>query len=151
MKFDGVLPPINILAQRNPYLVGIKGVGMTALAIILQQAGLMVRGADLPEEFVTDTLLRTHDISVDDFSTASLPADTSLVIYSGAHGGRKHDLVQAALKQGIPAISLAQAVGLLSQTKPTIGVCGVGGKSTTSALLSWILEQSGHQIGRAHV
>lgn len=145
MNFTGTLPDVSLLTHPHPYLVGVKGVGMTALAILLKQAGLDVRGADVAEEFVTDPLLIQHDIPVDEFGSADLPFDASIVIYSGAHNGSQQALVQQAQARQLPVLSLAQAIGLLSQAKTSIGVCGVGGKSTTSALMSWILEQAGHE------
>lgn len=145
MKFQGELPELNLLQFSNAYLVGIKGVGMTALAVLLQQAGLRVSGADVAESFVTDETLQHHQIAVSPFDQAELPDDTAVVIYSGAHQGMKQPLVQTAQARQLPVLSLAQAVGLLSLTKQTIGVCGVGGKSTTSALVSWILDQAGWQ------
>lgn len=144
MKFQGKLPEVDHLQRAQLYLVGIKGVGMTALALMLQQLGLTVRGADSAESFVTEELLSKSGIEVDNFETAQLPPETNLIIYSGANGGRDNPLVQIAADQNIAVLSLAQAMGLLSLTKTTIGVCGVGGKSTTSALVSWILDQAGH-------
>lgn len=144
MKFQGTLPEVDLIKRAQPYLVGIKGVGMTALAVLLHQMGLEVHGADTAESFVTDELLAELGIEVDDFEAAAWPPATNLIIYSGANGGRQHPLVQTATNQKIAVLSLAQAIGLLSQTKTTIGVCGVGGKSTTSALVSWILDQAGH-------
>jgi UDP-N-acetylmuramate--alanine ligase len=129
------------------YLVGVKGVGMTALALILQQLGCAVRGADVVNEtFVTDDLLGQHNIVVESFAEAHLTTVAqprlAAVIYSGAHQGSHHALVQAATAMGVVVMSLAQAVGCLSRQKDTIAVAGVGGKSSTTAMLSLILRQA---------
>lgn len=145
MRLDAQLPPLDLLQLSQIYMVGIKGVGMTACAVMLQEAGLVVSGADLPESFVTDRILREKNIHVEAFSEASIPENTDAVIYSGAHQGADNFLVREAQLQSIPCLTLAQAVGLLSRAKPTIAVCGVGGKSTTSALLSWIFTVAGHR------
>jgi len=142
MNFTAELPDISLLTQESIYMIGIKGVGMTALATMLVEAGLHVGGADVSEKFVTDELLHSMGIVVDDLAEAQIPADCRLVIYSGAHQGRQNPLVRRAVDQNIVAVNLATAVGLLSREVKTIGVCGVGGKSTTSALLSWIFDQS---------
>ncbi|HRN96516.1 MAG TPA: Mur ligase domain-containing protein, partial [Candidatus Levybacteria bacterium] len=58
------------LPYKKIYFVGIKGVGMTALAVIAKQAGYQVRGSDVAETFITDSTLASHDIVVDThFST----------------------------------------------------------------------------------
>lgn len=146
MNFSTALPSLNILTERAIYFMGIKGVGMTSLAIILQQAGVTVSGCDTEEIFVTDELLAEHEISVDTFADAVVPSECKVVVYSGSHQGRNNPVVQQALQQGKTAISLAEAVGLLSTTKSTIAVSGVGGKSTTSALLAWIMESADQPV-----
>lgn len=145
MNLQPELPELDLLSQKEVYLVGIKGVGMTALAVLLAEAGVSVLGADVAESFVTDALLRQRGIEVQEFSVAQVPSETSVVVYSGAHQGNRQRLVQEAVMNGIPCLNLAEATGLISQQRETVAVCGVGGKSTTSALLSWILERAGMQ------
>lgn len=138
------LPHLALTQESIVYMVGIKGVGMTALATLLHEAGVQVLGADVLEEFVTDASLARLGIEVQPFATAHIPAEVSVVVYSGAHQGKQNPLVQSAIKAGKTVLNLAQAVGILSQERETIAVCGVGGKSTTSALLSWIFTKAGH-------
>lgn len=145
LKLDVEPTAINILAWKQAYFVGIKGVGMTSLAVLLKQAGVDVVGADVPESFVTDALLETHGILVQNFETATLPSSVSGVIYSGAHKGSNHPLVQEAEQAGLPCLTLAQATGSLTLAKSTVISCGVGGKSTTSAWLSLVLSLAGMQ------
>lgn len=133
----------SVLEWKQVYFVGIKGVGMASLAVLLKQAGADVSGADVSESFVTDELLAQNKIRVDDFATAVLPENVQGIVYSGAHKGQGHPLVQTALSSGIPCYTLAQATGSLSLAKQTLLTCGVGGKSTTSAWLSVIQELSG--------
>lgn len=134
---------LSLLSLPSVYFVGIKGVGMTSLAVLLAQAGVSVEGADTEETFVTDEQLAQAGITPEVFSQAQVPAVAGCVIYSGAHRGIAHPLVQSAIQQGIPVLSHAQALGLLTREKSTVGVCGVGGKSTTTSLLAWIFERAG--------
>lgn len=143
MNFIGELPRgIKLLESGPVYFVGIKGVGMTALAVLLSQAGVSVSGADTEESFVTDAQLHEAGIEVQSFANAQL-SDAKIVVYSGAHKGFSQPLVVEARSRGLVCLTHAQAVGLLSAEKETIGVCGVGGKSTTSALLAHILQVAG--------
>lgn len=145
MKFVGELPSgVKLLESGPVYFVGIKGVGMTALAVLLSQAGVKVSGADTSESFVTDAQLLAAGIDVQTFETAQL-GDAKIVVYSGAHKGFSQPLVVEARARGLVCLTHAQAIGLLSQEKETIGVCGVGGKSTTSALLAHILQTAGEK------
>ena len=131
--------------QGNCFLVGIKGVGMTSLALMLKDKKWQVSGADYSEEFITDEILRQKKIGVVDFDQAVLPANTQVVVYSGANQGKNNPIVKEAVRRRLPIFSLSQAVGLLSAQKDTIAVCGVGGKTTTTAMLAWILEFAGHK------
>lgn len=142
MNLSPQLPQVDLFSGGLVYFVGIKGVGMTALAVLLQNAGVEVAGADVAESFVTDEILSSRRIPIDEFG-ARLPADVECVVYSGAHKGKNNPLVQEALEKEIPCLTLAEAAGVVSQKKETIAVCGVGGKSTTSALLAWMLETAG--------
>lgn len=138
MKSAVTSPLTNI---HHCYLIGIKGVGMTALAQCLIDKGIQVAGCDVSDQFVTEKILSSLPIQIDDLQTQVLPEKTDCVIYGSAHQGTQHHLAQLAMKQSIPLYSHAQILGMLSLEKETVAVCGVGGKSTTSALLAWALEK----------
>ncbi len=127
------------------YLIGIKGVAMTALAQCLLDAGKHVRGSDVEEKFVTQSILDQRHIQIDSGFDSELPADVECVIYTAAHQGHFNHQVQQALEKNLPTLSHAEALGSLFNQKQGIAVCGVGGKSTTSAMITWILEKTGHQ------
>ncbi len=127
------------------YLVGIKGVALTALAQCLLDAGKQVRGSDVAEDFVTKDILAKRGIEIDSGFESEIPAATDCVIYTAAHQGQFNPQVQQAQAKGIPIMSHAEALGELFNEKKGIAVCGVGGKSTTSAMIAWILEKTGQQ------
>jgi UDP-N-acetylmuramate--alanine ligase len=125
------------------HFTGICGVGMTALALCLQDKGLHITGSDTGEQFVTSSVLEARGIRVDTGFTQIKPDNNiNALVYTGSHGGSTNPQVISAQALGIPTYSLAQALGLLSQAKKTIAVCGVGGKTTTSAMLATIFEQA---------
>lgn len=127
------------------YLVGIKGVAMTALAQCLLDAGKDVRGSDVAEEFVTQRILDHRQLLIDADFSVPLPAETDCVIYTAAHQAQDNPQVQAARQRGLPTWTHAEALGQLFNQHQGIAVCGVGGKSTTSAMITWILAQTGYQ------
>src|SRR3989338_3091703 len=111
--------------SQSIFLVGIKGVAMTNLALILKKMGNEVTGSDLAEKFITDDLLKKNKITWrQGFDPKKLPLNTDLVIYSAAHLGDKNPQIVKAKKRGIKVISQAELLGQLSkQFKNTIAVC----------------------------
>jgi UDP-N-acetylmuramate--alanine ligase len=135
---------MNILEYSSFYLVGIKGVAMTSLAQCLVDAGKKVMGSDVEEEFVTQQILDQLHIQIDTGFTNSIPSEVECVVYTAAHQSQLNPQVLQAQKQGLPVLPHAQALASLFNQKKGIAVCGVGGKSTTSAMIAWILERTGH-------
>ncbi len=114
---------------------------MCALALCAQDLGIKITGSDLGEIFVTDQILKERKINWGvGFDERRISKDVDLVITTGAHGGLQNSEVLAAKKKGIPVLTQAQALAEFSQGKEVIAVCGVGGKTTTSALIAHILD-----------
>ncbi len=126
------------------HLVGIKGVAMTALAQCLAAAGKRVTGVDVSEDFVTKEALDQLSVPIGTDFLAPLPPDTDVVVYTAAHQGKFNPQVVRANEQEIPTASHAEALSWMFNQKEGIAVCGVGGKSTTSAMIAWILEKTAH-------
>src|SRR4030042_2504723 len=96
---------------KSIHFVGIKGVGMTPLAIIAKEAGFRVSGCDVDEEFITDETLKNAGIKPQiEFSESHLQ-DMDLIITTGAHGGFENIEVVEAKKKEIPVWTQGQAVG----------------------------------------
>jgi UDP-N-acetylmuramate--alanine ligase len=130
------------------HLVGIKGVAMTALAQILKARGVNVTGSDGPATFFTDAILRKLKIPyTNEFSAAAISKDVDMVISSAAylHEGKplNNIEVQAALRAKIPTYTYPEVMSEITKEYRTIGVAGSHGKSTTTALLGWVLTQCG--------
>ncbi|PIR61502.1 MAG: hypothetical protein COY81_01205 [Candidatus Pacebacteria bacterium CG_4_10_14_0_8_um_filter_43_12] len=134
---------MNFFDHQHFYLVGIKGVAMTSLAQLLLDAGKSVSGSDQGEEFVTQTKLDQLGVTIDADFAAQLPKNTDCVIYTAAHRGKFNPQVQAAIKLGTAVYSQAEALSCFFNQKKGIAVCGVGGKSTVSAMIAWIFEKTG--------
>lgn len=131
------------------YLVGIKGVAMTALAQILTDAGKTVAGCDVADDFVTAEVLTHTNCHIDIGFDHPLPTEVECVIYTAAHQGQANPMVMRAQQDHIPVASHAEALAFFLNQKHGIAVCGVGGKSTTSAMIAWILSQVGLRPGYA--
>lgn len=132
---------------KSIFIIGIKGVAMTNLAVIMKKMGKNVTGADLKEEFITDELLKKHDIPYSvGFEPEILREGTDLVIYSAAHGGTNNPIAVEAKKRKIPVVSQVEVIAdVMKQFKNKIAVSGCHGKTTTSSLLSYALIQLGEK------
>lgn len=132
--------------MKRIHFVGIKGVAMAALAIWYREAGYMVTGSDVTEEFPTDEILAKAGIAIlPDFDPRNLRGRVkpSLVIYTGAHGGRDNPEVVEAQALGIPTLPHGKALGDVMQGKKQITVAGSHGKTTTTAMVACILAHAG--------
>ncbi|MDO8621243.1 MAG: UDP-N-acetylmuramate--L-alanine ligase [Candidatus Levybacteria bacterium] len=128
------------------HFVGIKGVGMTPLAVIAKEAGMKVSGSDIGETFITDEILKKAKIiPLVGFSKNHI-GNPDLVITTGAHGGFTNVEVIEAKKKEIKVITQGEAVGIFMKGKIFgreqigISVTGTHGKTTTTAIIATILK-----------
>lgn len=125
---------------KNIFFIGIKGVAMTNLAVFLKKTEKNIFGADIGEEFITDKLLKNNKINWF-IGFNHLPKETDLVVYSAAHGGLNNPLILKARERDIKIVSQAELLGeLIKDFKIKIAVSGCHGKTTTSSLLSYALN-----------
>lgn len=140
------------------YFVGIKGVGMTSLAVLCKQAGFEIRGSDVSEKFITDVILKREGISIDlGFDAKYLERffkdskkDESLVIVTAAHGGLSNEQAVFAKDKRINVLTHGQAIGELMRGEifggkdvKGISIAGSHGKTTISAMLAFFLSRLG--------
>ncbi len=128
----------------NIYFIGIKGAGMAPVAQILQFMGKKVSGSDTAEKFFTDEILRRNKIKfIEGFASCNIPKKVDLIIYSSAYNKKNNLEMAEALKRGVPTISQAEALAEIFNAKKGIAVCGSHGKTTTAALLAFVLKEVG--------
>jgi len=135
---------IDLKDFRHLHFTGLKGVGMTALALCFKDMDKLISGSDTDEEFVTDAILRKSGISVGvGFLKARIEKEKpDLLIYTAAHQGEENPEVKAAKQAGIPVLTYAETLGEFMKQKRGISVCGVGGKSTVSAMIATVLTKA---------
>ncbi|HEV2339841.1 MAG TPA: UDP-N-acetylmuramate--L-alanine ligase [Patescibacteria group bacterium] len=132
------------------HFVGIKGVGMTPLALIANEAGFTVSGSDVEETYITDEMLQKAGIVPFIGFAKEHIQRADFVITTGAHGGYSNVEVQEAKARGIPVMTQGEAVGYFMSGKPFgrkdvvgISVAGCHGKTTTTAMIATLLRDGG--------
>lgn len=123
------------------HCVGIGGIGVSAAAKFLRLQGKEVSGSDESASVVTADAERAG-IRVLAPAAANVDPDLDLLLYTSAAPETQVERAEAA-RLGIPQMSYFEFLGLLSQGRPTVAVCGTNGKSTTTAMLGLILERAG--------
>ncbi len=123
------------------YFIGIGGYGMSALALVLLNMGLQVSGADLKESEITKYLIR-QGVEIFYHHRPKNIEDCQLIIHSTAIPKDNPEMGEAR-RRGIPLWHRSRLLSALMADRYSIAVAGAHGKTTTAALLSFILEQEG--------
>ena len=125
------------------HLIGIGGIGVSAVARILFKKGVQVSGSDLVSSKVTDGLSKLGmKVLIGPHRAKNVEKDVDLVAYTVAIPQDNPELVQAK-KLKISILTYPQILGELTKDKFTIAVCGTHGKTTTTSLISLILTMGG--------
>jgi UDP-N-acetylmuramate--alanine ligase len=132
---------INIKDYDNLHFVGVKGIGVSALAIIAKFLGHKVTGSDYPQTFITDKLLNKEKIPVKEFSADNIDGIDAL-IHSVAYKD-DHVEIKEAKNNNIPVFTYPEALGAVMKGFKGVATTGCNGKTTTSSMFAFILEDSG--------
>jgi UDP-N-acetylmuramate--alanine ligase len=133
----------------NVFLIGIGGIGMSALARYFNQKDLMVSGYDRTETDLTKTLVKEGIEVVYSESISSeiqnLSKDSSLIIYTPAIS-KSSKLFAYFKEQQFELYKRSVVLGTITKRLPTLAVAGTHGKTTTSAILTHLLKASGVKL-----
>jgi len=123
------------------HFIGIGGIGMSALARYFLARGDEVSGSDTSGSEITEELEKLG-VKIFVGHKAENIAHQDLVIFSAAVQEDNPELIEAR-KQGIKCQKYAQALGEITKEKFTIAVSGMHGKSTTTAMIGFMMEKAG--------
>jgi UDP-N-acetylmuramate--alanine ligase len=128
--------------NKRIHMVGIKGVGMTALAEIMYARSAIISGSDTDEVFYTDAILKAKGIPYyEEFASEHITEDIELVVYSAAYSEATNCELRQAKKSNIPMLSYSDVLGQLSAESDSCGIAGVHGKTTTTAMAGTIIKK----------
>ncbi len=129
---------------RHLHFIGICGTAMGAVAAALQDQGYTVTGSDAGVYPPMSTFLSERGISISSpFHPDNIPNDADLIVVGNAIS-RGNPELEAVLNRRLRYISLPEALRqfFLSGRHNAV-VSGTHGKTTTSSLLTWILQTAG--------
>ncbi len=128
------------------HLVGVAGVGMSALAQALLAAGHRVSGSDRlfdrGSELPVIARLRNAGVRFAAQDGSAVTEATAAVVVSTAVEADNPDLA-AAVRVGCPAVHRAEMLGRLLRGKQCVAVTGTSGKSTVAGMIGWVLQELG--------
>lgn len=128
------------------YLVGIGGIGMSALARYFAAQDKIVGGYDRTSTYLTKELeaagiLVHFKDDVNAIPEAFMSAENTLIIYTPAVPSN-HAELNYFRDNGFEVLKRAQVLGELSKTYNTVAVAGTHGKTTTSSIIAHLLKSS---------
>lgn len=135
------------MTGKNIYFVGICGTGMASLAAMLKNVGHTVSGSDQDVYPPMSTFLADQNIPIfAGFDAERLARVTPDLVVIGNAISRGNPEVEYVLNAKLPYASMPAALSeFFIRGRYSCVVTGTHGKTTTTALLAWILEASGRQ------
>ena len=129
------------------HLIGIGGIGVSALAQYYLSKGHTVSGSDLVASEITDFLKEKGAAIFIGNTAGNISDNLDLVIFSPAVKEENQELAKAralqAFGQKLQVLSYPEALGELTKKYFTIAISGSHGKSTTTAMIGLILAKAG--------
>lgn len=127
---------------RKVHMLGIAGIGMSAVARYFLANGIDVTGYDRDRSEVAIALeeegARIHYVE----DTSAIPADLDIAIYTPAIPDDSKELT-ALRKSSIQLMKRSEVLGLISRSNRCIAVAGTHGKTTTSSIMAYVLRTCG--------
>lgn len=142
---EGSIPTLEIpdLSRfRWLHLVGVGGAGMGGIARLLLARGFVVSGSDLKDSRALGELRSAGATAYAGHAAEQLDPKTDAVVISTAIPERNPELLEAR-RRGLPVLARAQVLAGLAEGKRTFAVSGTHGKTTTTSMLSVIVDHAG--------
>jgi len=127
--------------KRAVHIVGIGGAGMSAIARVLLGRGVRVSGSDRSTNDITQKLQALGATIYEGHAAGQIAGAETVLISSAVKDDNPE--VMAARADGIPVLKRREALPLLMGDAQQICVAGTHGKTTTTALITHLLRETG--------
>ncbi len=130
------------LSKEQWHFIGILGTGMRSMAVYAAECGASITGSDIRPSPALESLTREGiRVSLQQEGEA-LGRDTDLVVISPAIKDDNPELLRAQ-RLGLEVVRYPELLGQLMDYQTGIAVAGTHGKSTTAALIAYIMQKGG--------
>lgn len=119
------------------HFVGIKGSGMSSLALVLHEKGYHVQGSDVPTYFFTQRDLEKAGIPIFNFDANNIKE--GMTVIAGNAFPDSHEEIVRAKELGLEVIRYHDFIGQFIQNFTSIAVTGSHGKTSTTGMLAHVL------------
>lgn len=126
---------------RKVHFVGIGGAGMSGIADVMNTLGYQVSGSDVASNAVTEQL-KSSGVNVYYSHSVENVRDVDVVVTSTAISSDNLEVI-AAKASRIPVVPRAEMLAELMRFSHGIAVAGTHGKTTTTSLVTSVLEEAG--------
>ncbi len=123
--------------RKHIFFIGIGGYGLSAIARFMHESGYAVSGSDRQLSPLAYEL-RNLGINVYEGHATDHIVGIDVVVKSSAIPDDNPEVL-AARKAGIPVLKRSEFLGEIMEKNIGIAVAGTHGKTTTSAMISWVL------------
>ena len=120
------------------HFIGIKGSGMSALAIIMKELGYEVQGSDYDKHYFTEDHLIKNNIKILKFSKENI--NDNLIIVKGNTFDDTNEEVKEAINKKLKIYTYQEMVEKITNEYNLIAVSGCHGKTTTSSMIAHVLD-----------
>jgi UDP-N-acetylmuramate: L-alanyl-gamma-D-glutamyl-meso-diaminopimelate ligase len=129
---------------RHIHFIGICGTAMGAVAAAMRAQGYTVTGSDAGVYPPMSTFLESKGIKLSEgYRAENIPADADLIVVGNAIS-RGNPEIEAVLNRKLYYLSLPETLKqFFLRGRHNLVVTGTHGKTTTTALLIWILKNAG--------
>jgi UDP-N-acetylmuramate--alanine ligase len=125
------------------HFIGIGGAGLSAIATVLLQQGYTVSGSDREASAMTERLTQLGATVFIGHRPENLAGVVDTVVISSAIAADNPELLTAR-QRGLTVSKRAEWLGQMMRGRVGIAIAGTHGKTTTTAMIAWILQQAGH-------
>src|SRR3989449_6722814 len=135
-------------APKKFHFLGICGSAMASVAAVLQERGFRVTGSDENVYPPMSTFLQEKGIALKQgYRAENIPPDTDVVVIGNAMK-RGNPEVEAVLNRKLFYLPVPEVLkNYFLRGRHNLVVTGTHGKTTTTALLAWIMEKAGRKPG----
>lgn len=125
---------------KHVHLIGVGGIGMSALAEILTRRGYRVTGSDIAENKLI-AHLRNVGVEISIGHQEENVADADAIVYSSAINQDNPEFA-LAMQRELPMLRRGEMLAELMQANYGIAIAGTHGKTTTTSLTAQLLRQN---------